>query len=388
MSQKAYIGAEIFDGQNLISGRALVCDSGRVVDICDASDVPASAQVHVLEGGYITPGFVDVQVNGGGGVMFNDAQTVDALGTIAAAHLATGTRAILPTLITDQFERSQAAVNAVVDAVNQNVAGIAGLHLEGPHLSQARKGAHDDALIRPMEDRDLALVIDAAERLPHVMMTVAPENVSIAQVSQMSDAGVIVSLGHTDADFETAVAYMDAGARCTTHLFNAMSQLGNRSPGLVGATLDTGAVSAGLIADGHHVHPAAIRTALRAKVGPGQIFLVTDAMSSIGSDLTEFELNGRQVFRRDGTLRLPDGTLAGADIDMPRSIAFLVEKARIPAEEAIRMATSYPADLLGWDEVACQMIGRKVSEIVAMTPTFALTDLQKLRPEGTTQVAE
>ncbi len=388
MSQKAYIGAEIFDGQNLISGKALVCDGGRVVDIRDASDVPASVQVHVLEGGYITPGFVDVQVNGGGGVMFNDAQTVDALGTIAAAHLATGTRAILPTLITDQFERSQAAVNAVVDAVNQNVAGIAGLHLEGPHLSQARKGAHDDALIRPMEARDLALVIDAAERLPHVMMTVAPENVSIAQVSQLSDAGVIVSLGHTDADFETAVAYMDAGTRCTTHLFNAMSQLGNRSPGLVGATLDTGAVSAGLIADGHHVHPAAIRTALRAKVGPGQIFLVTDAMSSIGSDLTEFELNGRQVFRRDGTLRLPDGTLAGADIDMPRSIAFLVDEAGIPAEEAIRMATSYPANLLGWDEAACQMIGRKISEIVAMTPTFALTDLQRLRPEGTAQVAE
>ncbi len=388
MSQKAYIGAEIFDGQNLISGKALVCDGGRVVDIRDASDVPASAQVHVLEGGFITPGFVDVQVNGGGGVMFNDAQTVDALGTIAAAHLATGTRAILPTLITDQFERSQAAVNAVVDAVNQNVVGIAGLHLEGPHLSQARKGAHDDALIRPMEARDLALVIDAAERLPHVMMTVAPENVSIAQVSQLSDAGVIVSLGHTDADFETAVAYMDAGARCTTHLFNAMSQLGNRSPGLVGATLDTGAVSAGLIADGHHVHPAAIRTALRAKVGPGQIFLVTDAMSSIGSDLTEFELNGRQVFRRDGTLRLPDGTLAGADIDMPRSIAFLVEEAGIPAEEAIRMATSYPADLLGWDEAAYQMIGRSVSEIVALTPTFALTDLQRLRPEGAAQVAE
>lgn len=346
MSLTAYVGAAIHDGTRLHHGSALLCEGGVVAAIARPNDLPEGCIIHNLDGGYLTPGFVDLQVNGGGGVMFNDDQSVTALRTIANAHAAAGTRALLPTLITDTPARSRSAIAAVAAAIDQGVAGIVGIHLEGPHLSLKRKGAHDPSLIRAMSQDDETMLVEAAARLPNVLLTIAPESVSLDQVARLSQAGVIISLGHTDAGYDTAMAYVAAGARCTTHLFNAMSQLGNREPGLVGATLDAATLSAGLIADAVHVHPATIRAALRANQGPGQIFLVTDAMSSVGSDLTEFELNGRTVYRRDGTLRLSDGTLAGADIDMPGSIGVLVNQVGLDPEHAISMATSYPRKML------------------------------------------
>lgn len=346
MTLTALVGAAIHDGTKLYHGKALLCDGTVAQEIRDPADVPSTFEVRQLDGGYLTPGFVDLQVNGGGGVMFNDDQSVQALHTIAQAHASVGTRALLPTLITDTPARSQAAIDAVASAIDAGVPGIVGIHLEGPHLSVSRKGAHDPALIRPMTDEDLAMLSDAARRLPNVMMTVAPENVTREQLVALCAAGVVVSLGHTDADYDTCVEYFLAGASCATHLFNAMSQLGSRAPGLVGAALDSGPVSAGLIADGVHVHPATIRTALRAKKGPGQVFLVTDAMSSLGSDLTQFELNGRTIYRRNGTLRLSDGTLAGADLDLPTAISIMVDQVGVTPQQAIAMATSVPASVL------------------------------------------
>jgi N-acetylglucosamine-6-phosphate deacetylase len=316
MTQLALLGAAIHDGTHLHHGKALLVEKKKTIGILDPDDLPADCTRHDLDGGYLTPGFVDLQVNGGGGVMFNDIQSIKSLFTITA------------------------------EAVTMGIPGIVGIHLEGPHLSLARKGAHDADLIRPMTDDDMAMITDAAKRLPNVMLTIAPENVTLDQARTLAKAGVILSLGHTDADYKTCLAYSRVGVRCTTHLFNAMSQLGNREPGLVGATLDSGALSAGLIADGLHVHHATIRSALRAKQSPGKIFLVTDAMSCVGSDLTEFQLNGRTIYRRDGALRLSDGTLAGADIDMPASIRVLVHKVGLTPERAIAMATSIPADVL------------------------------------------
>jgi len=324
-----------------------------------------------LNGGYLTPGFVDLQVNGGGGVMFNDQQSVEALSTIAQAHAKTGTHAWLATLITDTPARSFAAIEAVARAIDNRVPGLVGIHLEGPHLSTARKGAHDPALIRPMSNDDLTMIAGAAGRLPNVMLTVAPENVTADQVAALANAGVIVSLGHTDALYDTARDYFERGACCATHLFNAMSQITSRAPGLVGAVLDTGNASAGLIADGVHVHPASIRLALRAKQGPGAIYLVTDAMSSVGSDLTEFDLNGRTVYRRDGILRLSDGTLAGADIDMPRSIRVLVDQVGVAPGQAIAMATSIPASILKTANGAGQLIGSLQSDLVYLDASLA-----------------
>jgi N-acetylglucosamine-6-phosphate deacetylase len=197
-----------------------------------------------------------------------------------------------------------------------------------------------------MTDADLAIVLDAAESLPNVMMTVAPESATNAQIRQMSDAGVIVSLGHTDADFDTCMAAFDAGASCVTHLFNAMSQLGNREPGLVGATLARGDIHAGLIADAIHVHPAVIRITLAAAQNNARIMLVTDAMATAGSHINDFVLNGRKVIRQDHRLTLQDGTLAGADLEMTRALSVMVNKAGDDVSDAIRRATATPRALL------------------------------------------
>lgn len=342
----ALLGAAIHDGTVLQKGKTLLCENNQIVGIKDRKSLPAGCKIEHLDGGYLTPGFVDLQVNGGGGVMFNDDQTLQTLEVISQAHCRLGTYTFLPTLITDTQARSQAAIDAVAMAIEKGVPGIAGIHLEGPHLSIARKGVHEPSLIRSMSDTDLNMIADATQRLPNVMLTVAPESVTIPQTQTLAQAGVIVSLGHTNADYDTCMAYMAAGARNTTHLFNAMSQLGSRNPGLVGATLDSGDVSASLIADAVHVHPASMRAALQAKKGSGKIYLVSDAMAAAGSDLSQFILNGRTVFRRTGTLRLLDGTLAGADIDMPRSIETLVRQVGIDAAQAISMATSIPANML------------------------------------------
>lgn len=376
MADRALIGADIHDGNRLHSGKALVLDGPKVVGIFELADVAGSCPKTHLDGGIILPGFVDLQVNGGGGVMFNDDQSVDVLATIAKAHARVGTAAFLPTLITDTASRTLAAIDAVALAIEKRIPGIIGIHLEGPHLSVARKGAHDPALIRKMEDQDLQIILSAAGRLPNVMATVAPENVTPDQIATLAAGGVVVSLGHTGADYQTCIAAFKKGARCTTHLFNAMSQLGNREPGLVGATLDSGAVAAGLIADGIHVHPATIRAALAAKRGPQGLFLVTDAMASVGSDISEFELNGRRIFRREGKLTLSDGTLAGADLDMPGALRIMTGKVGLSLEQAIKMATSNPAGVLRADLGFGLISNGQTANLVYMDSHLSIAELR------------
>ncbi|WP_300019695.1 N-acetylglucosamine-6-phosphate deacetylase [uncultured Roseobacter sp.] len=343
---RALTGADIFDGKQLHEGKAFLLDGDVFCGIVPAESVPAAFGIEELSGGTILPGFVDLQANGGGGVMFNDETSVDGLRAIAQAHATTGTRALLPTLITDTPSRTRAAVEAVEAAIEHKMPGIIGIHLEGPHLSVARKGAHDPELIRPMTDSDEAFLVETAKRLANVMLTVAPENVTCNQIARLSEAGVIVSLGHTDCTMTEAEAAFEAGARCVTHLFNAMSQMGNREPGLVGAALNTSTISAGMIADDIHVHQASMRVALSSKQGPGNIFLVTDAMSTVGSDITELKLNGRRILRQNGQLTLEDGTLAGADLELSHALSILVENMGIPKERAFAMATLFPAQVL------------------------------------------
>lgn len=361
MSMIAYIADEIFDGKRCHYGAALLVEDGQIDGIIPVDQIPVSAKQHSLNSGTIVPGFVDLQINGGGGVMFNDDPSVEALKTISAAHAQLGTTAMLPTLITDTSAHTLAAIDAVEQAISQGVAGIIGLHLEGPHLSVARKGAHDPSLIRPMQTEDLNLLLAAAKRLPYLMMTVAPENTTAEQIKVLTDAGVIISLGHTDASYQDCKIAADHGASCATHLFNAMSQFTGREPGLVGAALDTPDMHAGLIADGIHVSPASIRTALAAKQGPAAIFLVTDAMATVGSDMTEFTLNGRTIYRRDRCLRLADGTLAGADLDIPTALQFMCGEVGASRDKAIAMATSGPAAVLKTDQVGYLTKGMSAS---------------------------
>jgi len=339
---KALTANRIFDGAEWHENAAVVFSNGRIDRIQPSASL--APEIERIDGSeIIAPGFIDLQVNGGGGVLLNEEPTVEGIATICAAHAKFGTTALLPTLITDTPDISARTVAAGIDAKTRGIRGFLGLHLEGPHLSVARKGAHDPKLIRPMGDRDLDLMLSCGRALDVLMVTIAPESVTQEQVTKLADAGIIVSLGHTEASYDTAAAYAKAGIRTVTHLFNAMSPLGHREPGLVGAALDTGALYAGLIADGIHVHPAAMGAALRAKAGPGKIFLVTDAMSTIGTDMTSFTLNGREILRKDGRLTLADGTLAGADIDMISSVRYVHRNLGLSLEEALRMASAYPA---------------------------------------------
>ena len=348
MTRKIFTGARIFDGERFHDERALIVKDGRVEAIVGRNDLP-EGEVVTLDGGVLSAGFIDAQVNGGGGRMLNDEPSSDSMYMIADGHRPYGTTALLPTLITDTAEATAAAIEAAKVAVKTN-RGVAGLHLEGPHLAPARKGAHLAELMRPVEDKDVKAFIAAREAIGTLLVTIAAEQVTVSQVRELSEAGVIVSIGHSDSTSEAAEARFDAGARGVTHLFNAMSQLAHRAPGLVGAAIDHPAVWCGIIADGHHVDPKALRTALRAKRGEGKLFFVTDAMSLVGSEKDTFTLNGRTVRRERGgfcsKLVLSDGTLAGSDVDMASTIRYGVTYLDLTLAEALRMATLYPARFL------------------------------------------
>lgn len=392
----ALTGARIFDGEGWHDGAALLVRGGSVEGIVAGHAVPADAEIHDMAGGLIAPGFVDLQVNGGGGVMLNDHPDVTSIRTICAAHASFGTTALLPTLITDTPAITAAAVAAGKQAAAQHVPGFLGLHLEGPHLSLARKGAHDPKLIRPMTETDQAALIEARKGLPVLLTTVAPESVDPQQVAALAEAGVVVSLGHSDTGYATALAYAEAGASVVTHLFNAMSQIGNREPGLAGAAIDDGRLSAGLIADGIHVHPSTMEIALRAKSGPGNIFLVTDAMATIGTDMTAFMLNGRTIYRKDGSLRLEDGTLAGADLDMISAVRFMTRLRACSLTDALRMASLYPAEAVGQAHRLGRLTKGFAANIVALSdeldvkgvwiegrPVFARPQAERSHPTPT-----
>ena len=346
---QAISAPRLFDGQTFHDRAAVLVDRGHIAAITPLDRLPPDVPVDRVRG-LLAPGFVDAQVNGGGGVLLNDAPEAAAMATIAAAHRPFGTTAILPTLITDRPGAATAAIAGAVEAVAAGGA-VAGLHLEGPHLAPARKGTHLAGLMRPMSDADLAELVAAARALPALLLTVAAEQVTPDQVRALVTAGATVSLGHTDCTMDQAAALFAAGATGVTHLFNAMSGLGHRAPGLVGAALDAPQVWAGIIADGVHVDPAALRIALRAKRGPGWLFLVTDAMALVGSDRDSLALNGRTIRRQaaPGTvsrLTLEDGTLAGSDLDMATAVRFAVQVLEVPLDEALRMASLYPATFL------------------------------------------
>jgi N-acetylglucosamine-6-phosphate deacetylase len=337
MTLQTLAATTLFDGAQLLDDMTVILRDGVIEAI-----VPRPAGMVPMPG-ILAPGFVDLQVNGGAGLMVGAGTDASALARICAAHRDLGCAGILPTLITDGPEVTARVLAAGIAAARVDTPGFLGLHLEGPHLDPRRAGAHDAALIRPMTDADMAVLIAARADLPALMVTLAPEAATPAQIAALTAAGIIVSLGHSDCTLNQAQAAFAAGARCATHLFNAMSPLGHRQPGLVGAVL-SGDAQAGIIADGTHVDPAALRIALRAR--PGGLFLVSDCMAVAGTTLTEFPLQGRRILRRDGRLTLADGTLAGADLRLDRAVRVAVA-AGADAAQALAMATSVPADLIG-----------------------------------------
>jgi len=352
--KKSFVGATIFDGFKRHLNAALIIKNSKVVEIIPEEKVDPKTEQIVLAGGLLTPGFVDLQVNGGGGVLFNDNPSLENLKTICEAHAKLGSTSIMPTLISDSPEVKKRAISTITDALDKQVNGLVGLHLEGPHLALARKGAHEERFIRPMKEFDCLELESLANKIPKLMLTIAPEAVSPQQITRLSKAGAIISLGHTDCTFNQAAEAVDAGATCATHLFNAMSPFGSREPGLVGAVLDSGRLFSGIIADGFHVNKASINLALRAKKGPGALFLVSDSMSTVGSDQKHFFLNDRLITRSQGKLILEDGTLAGADIHLSDAVKYMVNEVGISQDDAIRMASLIPAKVLGVEsEIGC-----------------------------------
>lgn len=354
-------GARIFDGRRFLDGHAVVIEDGRVAAIVPASAAPEGVR-HRLDG-ILAPAFVDLQVNGGGGHQVGRTTTPDGLRLVCAAHRGLGSAGVLPTLISDTKETTAAVISAAVSAFQAGVPGFLGLHLEGPHLDPRRKGAHDAALVRPMDDDDLQRLCATARRLPALMVTLAPESATPGQIAALAGAGAVVSLGHSDCSYEVARAAFAAGARCATHLFNAMSQLGSRQPGLAGAVLH-GSCAAGLIADGIHVHAATIEIALRSR--QEGIFLVSDCMAFAGTDLTEICLQGRRILRRNGRLTLEDGTLAGADLALAQAVGNLVRMAGIAPERALAMASRIPAETIGADHVLGHVAPGRPAELVLL----------------------
>jgi N-acetylglucosamine-6-phosphate deacetylase len=322
---------------------AVLIEDGRITAIAAPDTLgPGIAIERVV--GSLVPGFIDTQVNGGGGVLFNDAPTVEGIAAIAAAHRRFGTTGLLPTLISDDLAVIRRAVSAVDAAIEAGVPGVLGIHIEGPFLNVERKGIHLADKIRVLDEEGFEVLTGL--RRGRTLVTLAPERTSVEMVRRLVDAGLIVAAGHTNASYEQAVAAIDAGLSGVTHLFNAMSPLGSRRPGVVGAALEADGVTCGIIVDGHHVSPATLRLALRCKPHD-RVMLVTDAMPSVGSEASEFVLQGNRILVRDDLVTDEAGTLAGSNLDMAGAVRNAVAMLGLTLPEAVAMASSVPATFLG-----------------------------------------
>ncbi len=336
--QRIYV-KHFFDGDNFIKNKVLSIENGIIIGIDDDLQ-----QYDEKLAGLVAPGFIDLQVNGGGGVLFNNTPSVEGVNTMLLAHAKYGTTAMLPTLITDTVEVMQQAADAIAAAIAQKVPGIIGIHFEGPHLSIAKKGAHSEAFIRPISAQEWQIL--SRQDLGKVIVTLAPENVLTSDIVKMRELGIHVCLGHTNASYTVAQQAVNAGATGFTHLYNAMSALQGREPGVVGCALLNDNTSCGLIVDGHHVDFASCRLALKAKP-KGKVFLVTDAMPPVGTKDTKFAFFDRTVYLHNGKLTSTTGELAGSVLDMATAVRNCVNYLHVPLSEALKMASLYPAKYIG-----------------------------------------
>lgn len=333
------IAEQLFDGKNIINNQAISFEGDKVV----AFEAVKGSKV-IKVSGLLSPGFIDVQVNGGGGYLFNHDINLMALKAMVSAHCRYGTTAMLPTLITSDIATIRAAANTIALAMKEQVAGIIGVHFEGPHISEPKKGIHSREHIRELSEQELEIY--CRDDLGVKIVTLAPECVTTAQIKRLTAHNVKVCLGHSNASFERTQAALEAGAVGFTHLFNAMSQLTSREPNIVGAALLDKNSWCGLILDGHHVHPATAKLANRAKK-TGKMMLVTDSMSTIGSNQQEFEFDGNQIQLADDKLTNQTGQLAGSALNMITAVNNAQMMLDVSLEEALRMASVYPADFLG-----------------------------------------
>lgn len=363
----AIIAERIFDGGHWHEQAAILINGGRIHAITAAADVPADApQRRMPDGTFLAPGFIDLQVNGGGGVLLNDTPTAAAMRAIARTHRRFGTTSCLLTLITDRPPQIEAAIAAAGEAAGRD--GVLGLHLEGPFISPARPGIHRPDYIRSASMDDLAWLSGLAD-VDNVLVTLAPECVPDGFIKALTGLGARVAAGHSEATAGQMSRSIGEGLTGVTHLYNAMPPLSGREPGIVGSALSDPRLIAGIIVDGLHVDPIAIRAAFAAKGADG-LALVTDAMPSVGATLEQFELMGRTIMLRDGRLVSDSGTLAGAHLDMASAVRNAVEMVGIKLEEALCAASVTPARFLGIEAERGVLKPGAHADIVALTPHF------------------
>ena len=359
----AVVADRIFDGSAVRDGAAVLIENGHVVALVDRGDLPRGSRSLALpEGAWLAPGFVDLQVNGGGGVLFNDAPTVEGIGAIEAAHRRFGTTALLPTRISDTTEKMQTAFEAVEQSID-TIPGVIGIHLEGPFLSTEKPGVHSLRHIRSPAAADLTLL--KQPRKGAMVVTLAPERVPRGLVRELVGAGIRVSLGHSMATYAETRAAMGEGLTGFTHLFNAMRPLESREPGPIAAALESPGAWFGMIVDGVHVDPVMLRLALRGAARP---MLVTDAMPPVGDPRSEFYLDGERIAVKDGKCLRGDGTLAGSTLDMATAVRNCVRLLNVPLEDALRFASAHPASFLGLGHRLGRLAAGCRADMIAIDP--------------------
>ncbi|WP_028117603.1 N-acetylglucosamine-6-phosphate deacetylase [Ferrimonas senticii] len=358
--------AQLFDGKQWLSDQIVDWQQGEITAIGSGagSELP-------LHHGFLTAGFTDLQVNGGGGVLVNATPNAAAIWQMLLTHAQFGTTAMLPTVITDSLAVMTAAADAVAALHRQHPDNIVGIHFEGPHISYAKKGAHNADFIRPISDAEWQLY--GRDDLGVKLVTVAPETVSPAEVTRLTELGCKVFVGHSDASFAQAQAALNAGAVGFTHLYNAMSALGSRAPGMVGAALLDDASVCGLIVDGHHSDFGACQLAIKTK-GYQQIALVTDAMPPVGVDQQQFTLVNKTVYRQGDKLVAESGELAGSALDMASAVRNCVQQLKLPLSQALAMATAVPATVLGLTPRLGQLGVGKAANMVLLDDNLEVVD--------------
>ncbi|MFT9120413.1 MAG: N-acetylglucosamine-6-phosphate deacetylase [Zymomonas mobilis subsp. pomaceae] len=364
----AFTHGQIVTPEGILPDHSVLIEEGLIKTI---TKEPIDPQISCLDlkNQLLLPGFIDIQVNGGGGCLLNDNPSVETIAVIAAAHRHFGTTGLLPTLVSEDLNVIKKALSATKEAIKTGIQGILGLHIEGPFIAMKRRGIHAQSKIRSIAEEDIHFLCKAAvenKKLFKIMLTLAPETMPLSIIERLSQAGILVSIGHSDSDYETAQKAIEKGARGFTHLFNAMSQNTGRAPSMVGAALDNEGVYAGIIVDGQHVHPANIRIAFKAK-GADRLMLVTDAMPLTGWDRDSFMLQGQMIYRDQGRITDENGVLAGSLLDMATAFANMIKMGHVSIEEASRMASSTPAQFLKLDDRGVIAIGKRADFVVLDT---------------------
>lgn len=339
----ALVNCDIYTGKVVIYDKAIIIEGDIVKDIVEISKIPKELEAIDLKGLSIAPGFIDAQVNGGGGCLFNENPTEECISAIYEAHKRFGTTSFLPTIFTVPTEKMLQAIDVVKSCIENHKYGVVGLHMEGPYINEKKAGVHDKRFIQQISDEGLVTFTKNEGVIK--LWTLAPELVEESHVKELKKRNILVSAGHTNATYEQTVQSFKWGVSSATHLFNAMTQFGSREPGVIGAVFDTDNIWAGIIADGIHVHFASVRVA--KKIKQKKLILVTDAMPPVGKPSTTFKIGNLEVSYSNGMCVTKDGTLAGSALDMATAVRNCIQKIGIPKDEALRMASTYPAEFLG-----------------------------------------